>query len=322
MRNFYPSKWFAIIVFTLLGIGLVVGLFYLYKHDIDSARSQTGPALQGEDADISKLVAESDRDKDGLHDWEETLWHTDPDNPDTDGDGTKDGAEVLQNRDPAVSGPNDDLDRLNSKTQNSLVAGTSTTSTTLGMTETVARELFGSYLILKQGGKFDTEAQSKLIAAVSESVTKQTNLQPYTLTNLNIVTGTPAHVAAYGEAMRKVFTKFFEIGETQQNELILLKEALQTKNYTVLPTIATSATIYANLSLQLRNTPVPKDIASDHLILVNGYQVYADMTKAMSEVQRDPIKVIVYIGQYQDIEKAGQQAVANINAYVATHSSQ
>ena len=39
-----------------------------------------------------------DTDNDGLKDWEEILWKTDPNNPDTDGDKTTDGEEIKLNR--------------------------------------------------------------------------------------------------------------------------------------------------------------------------------------------------------------------------------
>lgn len=48
-----------------------------------------------------------DTDRDGLLDWEEALWGTDPNRPDTDGDGTPDGEEAAQNRDPRKAGPDD-----------------------------------------------------------------------------------------------------------------------------------------------------------------------------------------------------------------------
>ncbi len=48
-----------------------------------------------------------DSDNDGLLDWEEKVYGTDPNNPDTDGDGTTDGEEIKQHRDPLVAGPND-----------------------------------------------------------------------------------------------------------------------------------------------------------------------------------------------------------------------
>ncbi len=54
-------------------------------------------------------LALQDSDGDGLKDWEEALWRTDPQNPDTDGDGTPDGEEIAKSRNPLKKGPNDTL---------------------------------------------------------------------------------------------------------------------------------------------------------------------------------------------------------------------
>lgn len=52
----------------------------------------------------------SDRDHDGLSDWEEThVYGTDPNDPDTDGDGMSDGEEVFLNRNPLGPGTLKDL---------------------------------------------------------------------------------------------------------------------------------------------------------------------------------------------------------------------
>jgi hypothetical protein len=50
-----------------------------------------------------------DSDGDGLKDWEEKIYGTDPNNPDTDGDGTSDGDEIKSSRNPLKKGPDDGI---------------------------------------------------------------------------------------------------------------------------------------------------------------------------------------------------------------------
>src|SRR3989344_2039109 len=69
---------------------------------------------------------DTDVDKDGLANREESYWNTDFQNPDTDGDGFLDGEEVASGHDPLKPGPNDLLDsspNLTEKIQNLVVGG-------------------------------------------------------------------------------------------------------------------------------------------------------------------------------------------------------
>jgi hypothetical protein len=50
------------------------------------------------------IKTELDTDADGLPDYIENYYGTDPNNPDTDGDGYKDGEEVENGYDPLASG--------------------------------------------------------------------------------------------------------------------------------------------------------------------------------------------------------------------------
>lgn len=96
----------------LIAIGavalVILGVWFLFR---GSGRKPTAvlpkkvPVVQKETRTNS-----FDTDGDGLLDWEEALWGTDPNNPDADGDGTSDGAEVAAHRNPKKAGPNDSLD--------------------------------------------------------------------------------------------------------------------------------------------------------------------------------------------------------------------
>jgi len=77
--------------FIILGIGMFSWFYYFSS------------AFNGEEVYLNEELAQSnkaallDSDKDGLKDWEEVLWETDPMNADTDGDGIPDGQEASHN---------------------------------------------------------------------------------------------------------------------------------------------------------------------------------------------------------------------------------
>lgn len=317
-HNFFPSKWFAMIAFPLLGIALIGGLFFLYKHDLQS-QDTSRIAIESANQDLRQYVLENDQDKDGLPDWAENLWRTDPQKPDTDGDGTKDGDEVTRDRNPAVAGPNDVLDHIDTTAQTS--SSTSTVSSSTNTTTVVARELFGSYLMLKEIGKFDQAAQTKLIEALSGSASEQINLHPYTITDIKTVDATPENIDNYDKKVGGILTQFLATSKTKQNELVLLKTILETKNYSELTKITDNAVLYEDVATQLRLTPVPTDIATQHVTLVNDFRAYADMARALGNIQADPVQAMVYIKGSQTIEASVRQTISGILSYIKTHKT-
>ena len=95
----------ALFVFVILG-GFGFALFkQLSQKPSPQIAGNNNQKEQGAALDASLTL--KDTDQDGLKDWEEALWKTNPKNPDTDGDGTSDGEEVNSGRDPNKKGPDD-----------------------------------------------------------------------------------------------------------------------------------------------------------------------------------------------------------------------
>ncbi len=91
---------FAVLVFFLLLLAWIYGRSFIPKPPPE----YLGVAMPKETASAIHL----DSDNDGLKDWEETMYRTDPKNPDTDGDTTPDGDEIAKNRNPLKKGPGDE----------------------------------------------------------------------------------------------------------------------------------------------------------------------------------------------------------------------
>jgi len=91
----------TIILAIVFAIGLIIFIGAFSKKDAFSSLSLWG----GSETIIESSVKDSDND--GLKDWEENLYKTDPLNSDTDADGYLDGEEINSGHNPLVKGPND-----------------------------------------------------------------------------------------------------------------------------------------------------------------------------------------------------------------------
>ncbi|HPH52096.1 MAG TPA: hypothetical protein PLF70_01125 [Candidatus Portnoybacteria bacterium] len=88
-------------VAIIFAVGLILFIGAYAKKDAFSQFTLWG----AKETTISSQTIDSDND--GLKDWEENLYKTDPWNPDTDGDGYLDGEEINSGHNPLVKGPND-----------------------------------------------------------------------------------------------------------------------------------------------------------------------------------------------------------------------
>jgi hypothetical protein len=101
-----PSK--KIVLIFVACAAAVGGVFFAVRSSENPASNQDVLKQAALDVIESSANDTVDSDNDGLKDWEETLWGTDPHKADTDGDGTPDGQEVKDGRNPlkANTAPN------------------------------------------------------------------------------------------------------------------------------------------------------------------------------------------------------------------------
>ena len=114
-KNNLPSKKF--IVALSVAIGLVIIAIIINYWKTNTTKYTNDNLVLG--ANASSSIMNIDTDKDGLEDWKENLYGTDPQKTDTDGDGTTDADEITQNREPLKANtakvgeePNDKIDPL------------------------------------------------------------------------------------------------------------------------------------------------------------------------------------------------------------------
>jgi len=288
MNRFLPSK--KLLVF--LGVVLVIlgcfVLFFKFKDRKTTYFSTT--KTQEEITDITNQIGQqtlkNDSDGDGLKNWEEALWKTDPHNPDTDGDGTDDNSEILINRNPLISEPNDLLSEDITtfvNTQNN-----SEYSKPLTQTDILSRELFAGYVTLKQNDQLGTVQEEQFINnLVTKSLSEQTTqTQKYTLNDLNIIQNVDREVLLqYVDEMVAVIN----LGHGLEEEPDIVKIAVETKNRQKLEKLNTHIKVYGEMREQLLIIEVPIAIAPIHLDGINNLNNLINDVFNMLLIFEDPI---------------------------------
>ncbi len=257
------------------------------------------------------LVAEQDTDKDGLKDWEEVLWRTDPQKADTDSDGTSDGKEVELERNPTVKGPNDKISD-NPFAQNQAGAK----NEPLTATDKFARDLFTRYMTAKQanGGVPLTSAEQKDIALdmldKSDVILAKSE---YTRADLIIAKdNSPETIRAYGNELGRII-KTYSI--SARDEGVILRDSIEHEDPDLLEEFDPIIKAYQELLFNILKTKAPGNASLIHLALVNSFSDIISTVKGMRDIYVDPFMALQGAGHFPDARASTINALQRIKSY-------
>lgn len=275
------NRTIALFLITFFVVVLVIGIS-IYKE-------KTSQVVVQED-NISLTVGkiangEDDADGDGLRDWEESLWGTDSNNPDTDGDGTSDSAEITEQRDPTVPAPGDEMTEVDA--QKSLLISQQSVYSNYregSLTDNLAQNLLNSYAGLKQDNSLGTANEDIALDNIVASADSQVAfIGPYTSIELTTFsTETPQLLKKYGN----------DFGQAQLDFLIDLEEVDASKEG------ATSA-VYKNHASKIMSIATPASQKERQVSIANQYYVLSQVVENIDNYKDDPVKALLSVQQYQ-----------------------
>jgi hypothetical protein len=278
--SFLPSKKFTLALLIL--IALIVGGYFLSQFLKErSTRSSENTTINVTVGDI----VNNDADGDGLEDWEEALWGTNPLDADTDGDGVSDGEEIDFMR--RVTGSNVDTD-------GNIAGG-----------DVIARQLFTTYSILESQGELSEDRKAELSTTLAEELAQPLFQDPVLVSDLNLIEKTPATFVAYANQMQGIFDDF----PLDADLIIDLFGSIETGG---------STTDFRPIALTLRESfntmmgmPVPADAGVPHAQSATAFGELALAFEYLTDVELDPLATFQAVTQ---IESILQNTLENFNA--------
>ena len=235
------------------------------------------------DQRIIDSIANKDSDNDGLKDWEEALWQTDPSNPDSNGNGIKDGAEIAANRDqPASTTP---------KTTRQLTAS-----------DQFSRDLFTRYVTIKQTGSGDPADYNNYAGIVQSYIDQEAATmlaKIYGASDFKIIEDeTPVDIRNYGNAIGALFID--DDAPKFENELIVLTRATENQDQTELAKLDKNIAAYQKILAGLLKISVPEIFLPDHVALTNAVKTIIVGIESMKLTFSNPIKAAAGLQNYPD----------------------
>lgn len=256
------------------------------------------------DTQLLKAIAAKDSDHDGLPDWEEALYGTDPHNPDTFHLGMTDGEAVAKGLivPKAIANP------TGAATSTSATA----TSSEATLTSMFTQNFLAAYLTAKQnnnGASLTKTQMTDIATQVLDSLASNIAPSPdfKSASDLKVSGSGPGAMRAYAESAEAVMRAYAP--NLPKSELQYLDDAVQNNDPSALDNIATLAKAYREVAAGIAALPVPKELASEDLTIVNSMMRISEAANDFTRVNTDPLVTMLALKQYP-------QAVLNMgNAF-------
>lgn len=287
--------WLAAALLALVGIGgtIAMGTGETVVRKPEPGTKSASPSPNNVAAASSALVSASDRDNDGLKDWEEEIYQSDPANPDTDGDGTLDGDEVAANRDPLVRGPNDKI------TANADTYGSPEQSITarilLGIQQSLTPNMIAA---LKQGAVAPSDLKG--LSNALASVDPETLVSTAAVTQKDItVTNATGNAAAreYFNAVADVMLA--EFNPIQGRQTAVFKKIAESGDLAGnLDDLDPVITAYTNTIDRVRAIPVPQEYAPFAIGELSRLTRTRDLLQAIRASGDDPVRAAILLAEH------------------------
>lgn len=295
-NNFLPSPAFQKRAGIILSVLLVVGVtaWVVSRDDNQSADTAAQQQLA-----FSKI----DTDGDGLRDWEEGIWETDPNNPDSDNDGMNDGDEVAANRDPNKTG----ADTLTDSRIASVYTGYKQYSLqNVNITKQISDKILPHALALanqqSSGQAMNAENTDLFIKMITDEYDIQT--KTYTIEDLQVVESNQTTLADYFINILEATNNVLE--NQAGNEVAIILDQIDEIN------IKKQQRNYRSFIADLRNMKVPSPLAVQHVTVLNNFSLLNEAYQLLITSQQDPAKSIIALEAVSDIQAKNQEVISEL----------
>lgn len=300
-KKYLPSKGFAIISGICGLVALAIfAIFFMpssgENFSINGAKNLT--PLKTANPTVTELI-QRDSDGDGVPDWEEALWGTDPNKKMT-FDGIPD-ATYIENKKKQLNIE----DKAGIEEQN------------MTETERFAREFFASYTAMKSSGQVSNDAINNFSNVLGQKISNPNLIDRYKETDAKISGSDDlSSKQKYYMEVKNLFKTYQSQGLGDELGIISgqLKanqsgDAVNSSQNTRLSTIASA---YEDFASKVIEVSVPQSLLDYHLRIANSANNTGISVFNMTKIISDPVVGLSGLSQYQKYSESLIKAVGDL----------
>lgn len=262
--------------------------------------------------ELLKEYAAKDTDTDGLPDWQEALYGTDPTNaysngnPDlTDGEAARQG--LLQ--------PNGLASQLPQEPQTTAfnvdeIPGVDPAKGSI--TERFSATFMQRFVAASGGVPMDEATREQVTQKLLSELTTEvaaTFASRYQIVSLRPTAS--ASINAYAASVEEII-ELHDIPGSDGNPYYLMRQLIHEDDATAAQKLTRVSQAYKALAADLASTPVPPYLMDEHLALVRSFDELASATSVISRYKTEPLGTLAALRAYQDSSDRMSTAINSI----------
>ena len=281
---------------VLVSVTLVVAAAWLAPRQPegggDSGRRATA-AVGQPTGTVGETKPAKDSDGDGLKDWEEAIWRTDPARADSDGDGTADGREIADNRDPRRPGPNDQYGVTEETTaENAAAAAPAPENLTAQLGARIASDVIGG---IGRNRQPDVASLAEDYASGLERAAVLGDARRFAVPDITLAPENDLlSVLKFFAALEQAWGQHFKPGQATDLE-VFLKAFQGGSEETAAKALVPYRAGYREAIATVRSTPTPEDLQPFAVEFLNFLSRADRSVELMQGFKTDPLAAMLAI---------------------------
>ncbi|MBI1754868.1 hypothetical protein HY250_02870 [Candidatus Azambacteria bacterium] len=259
---------------------------------------------------------DADPDNDGLKNWEEGVYKTDPRNPDTDGDGYLDGEEVASGYDPTIKAPGDALPGANAAAPRPLPKNLTT-----HLAQILTQKISAGEIDPAKETKVDPndptvpynqEILNEALAQIAVRAKEYFVLPEVKDADIVIAkeAATRETIHLYLQKIQSnITTNVDDIKRLKTSEVIMLQDAVNSKNTDA---ISTYITDYQKVLAAMKATEVPSSLVAWHKSMIATVSLMTKIFESVRDFQNDPAMAAAAMETYSPTVSALQKLTEDL----------
>jgi len=317
IKQYLPSKNFIIALSTAIGVILIVVIFNNVRI------SKVVQKNLASNATSSIFNNNIDTDSDGLPDWKENLYSTNPNKADTDGDGTLDGEEVSSDRDPllpntagAEAEPTDKIDPALIEADKKAISDYEN----LSPTEKMSRGLMSNVLANQPtSGNMSQDTVNSIVSNSFQEVLVKKFTASTTEADLNLIELKNGQILTSDLSVYKkiYFTQTEALRKIMGQDLSIMDDALSNEKDIDSASMKKIISSYKTIINSLIEAPLPAIPGSSgsiyHLAIINSLEKIIAIDNDILNSSNDMASIYADILEYNNVEHVLIVSLSNID---------